>query len=511
MVVTGTKKLEKRLKKALTYEEWLETAEEIDRKTRADRWRVIDQSRRYDYVSIRQRVDRLRVMRARLDNKGLLFALNEGIHGNMGGMGNQSLYQRAVAGTKQLIADYVDEICDALEYLASDRVEDISFERKLDFFRRAQHCFGSSALMMSGSGTLLYFHVGVVKTLTEHDLLPGVMSGSSGGSFVGGLICTRTQQERLALFEPEQLVFEVKEYEKRYGWVQNRLQSMKIARLGVDEVREVIDRYVPDLTFQEAYEKTGLHLNISIAPAETHQTSRLLNAMTSPNVFIRDAIMASAAVPGVYPPVTLAAKNDHGERQAYLPSRKWVDGSVSDDLPAKRLARLYGVNHYIVSQTNPHVIPFVTDSKRKSDPLSQIKYAGVSTARAWLNAGHEMLRRPLAMSESLTRAANIALSVVNQDYIGDINILPEERLVNPMKVLSHLPIDEVSKLILMGERATWPKLEMIRVQTKVGRTLERILHDYEHKFAQNAAQAIDRKRGKHLRQVSNGSEGQAAS
>lgn len=279
---------------------------------------------------------------------------------------------------------------------------------------------------------------------------------------------------------------------------------MNPVRLGIDEIREIIDRYIPNLTFQESYEKTGLHLNISVAPAEAHQTSRLLNAMTSPNVFIRDAIMASAAVPGVYPPVTLAAKNDHGERQAYLPSRKWVDGSVSDDLPAKRLARLYGVNHYIVSQTNPHVIPFVTDSKRKSDPLSQIKYAGLSTARAWLNASHEVLRKPLSMSDRLNRAANVAISVINQDYIGDINILPESRFVNPLKVLSHLPIDEVSKLVLMGERATWPKLEMIRVQTKIGRTLERILQEYEQEYAHVASQAIERKGGKHLRSVSSG-------
>ena len=45
----------------------------------------------------------------------------------------------------------------------------------------------------------------------------------------------------------------------------------------------------------------------------------------------------------------LMAKNVHGERQPYVPSRQWVDGSVSADLPAKRLARLYGVNHFITS------------------------------------------------------------------------------------------------------------------------------------------------------------------
>jgi TAG lipase / steryl ester hydrolase / phospholipase A2 / LPA acyltransferase len=65
---------------------------------------------------------------------------------------------------------------------------------------------------------------------------------------------------------------------------------------------------------------------------------------SSPNVYVRAAVMASCAVPGVFPPVMLMAKNQHGERQPYLPTRKWVDGSIADDLPAKRLQRLYRTN-----------------------------------------------------------------------------------------------------------------------------------------------------------------------
>ncbi len=69
------------------------------------------------------------------------------------------------------------------------------------------------------------------------------------------------------------------------------------------EVEDPVKRLIPDLTFQEAFELTGYSINISVAPAELHQTSRLLNAITSPNVFIRTAVMASCAVPGVFPPV----------------------------------------------------------------------------------------------------------------------------------------------------------------------------------------------------------------
>ena len=205
--------------------------------------------------------------------------------------------------------------------------------------------------------------------------------------------------------------------------------------------------------------------------------------------------MASAAVPGVFPPVTLAAKNHLGEKQSYLPARKWVDGSVSDDMPAKRLARLYGVNHYIVSQTNPHVIPFVADGKKRDDVFSLFKDATVNTARTWLNAGASSIERPLSMSPSLTKFTNIAMSVINQDYIGDINILPPRRFFNPFRILAFLSEEEILDLVDAGQRATWPLIEMIRIQTRISRSLARILDEYDEEHVQHVKAAMRKKAG----------------
>jgi NTE family protein len=475
VISSATKKLEQALENASSYEEWKAAAQACDASAGLDRWKLMDQSRRYDYVAIRVRLDRLRALRARQDHRGLLFNLNEGIHGNIGGMGRSSLYEKAKFGTKQLVVDYVDEIVSALEHLADPRVTDISLEEKLDFFHRADHCFGRTAFMMSGSGSLLYFHVGVVKALLEQRLLPNVLSGSSGGAFVGSLVSTRGEAELLEKMQPANLVAEL---EEAIGY-SKRSSRYKPSVMPIDEIHRIVQRMIPDLTFQEALERTGRHLNISIAPAETHQRSRLLNAITSPNVYIREAVLASGAVPGVYPPVTLAAKDHLGEKQAYLPSEKWVDGSVSDDMPAKRLARLYGVNHYVVSQTNPHVIPFVTDSKRRQDAIGVWKDAGTKTARALVNASATTLKRPLSLSPALARATNLWLSVINQDYVGDINILPASRYFNPFRVLAFLTEQEIRNLVQAGERATWPKVEMIRIQTRISRTLDRILADLQ--------------------------------
>jgi NTE family protein len=423
----------------------------------------------------------LQSLRARHDNRGLLFTLNEGIHGNMGGMGKSALYERAMSGTKRLIVDYVDEIVDALELLASPAVDDISFEEKLEFFRRARHCFGRSALMMSGSGMLLYFHVGVVKVLWEQGLLPNIMSGASGGSVVASLLCTHSDDELREIFTPEYLVQEI---EQEVGLI-GSLGSLRPKMLAIDEVQEMIERLIPDMTFQEAFERTGRMLNISVAPVETHQTSRLLNAITSPNVLIQKSVMASAAVPGLYPAVTLEARDKWGERQPYLPSRKWVDGSVSDDLPTKRLARLYGVNHYIVSQANPAVLPFVADTKHHRGTLAILKSTARQTAREWLNAGAAIFHKPLSRDTAFSQVANTLISVVNQDYIGDINILPRNRFHNPFKLLARLSTDEVMKLVSSGERSTWRKIEMIRNQTRISRTLDNIVRDYEEQYLRN--------------------------
>ena len=180
------KNLEKQMDRATTYEQWSEAALEHDEVSGQKRWRAIDQTSQYDYIQIRLRLDKLRSLRARHDYQGLLFTLNEGIHGNMGGMGRHSLYSRAKFGTKTLIEQYIDEVDDSLRFLAELDSDDIDVQQKLDFFYRANVCFGRSALMLSGGGVLGFYHMGVVKTLLDEGLLPRVVSGSSAGALVAG-------------------------------------------------------------------------------------------------------------------------------------------------------------------------------------------------------------------------------------------------------------------------------------------------------------------------------------
>ncbi|XOV87578.1 MAG: DUF3336 domain-containing protein [Pseudomonadota bacterium] len=463
-----------RMDSARTYDEWKAAAIAHDERTGVANWKRVDESSRFDYKVIRARLEEVRALREANDPHRILYYLNEGIHGNMGGMGSGKLYRKAKFGTKDVVTEYINEQAAALEQVADTDDAIIPLAEKLEFFRRASHCFGRTALMLSGAGALGPFHVGVIKALVEQDLLPNVISGASAGSLVAAIVGTRKDDELHETFKPRTIVSVFEEAAEAEA---DALEGKE--RLGIQELRAFVEHQIPDMTFQEAFEVSGRRINISVAPRELHQQSRLLNAITSPNVMIREAVLASCAIPGIYPPVTLAAKNRHGERQPYVPSRQWVDGSVSDDLPAKRLIRLYGVNHFITSQTNPVVLWSLRDSGARDDLFGRLWEINQNATREWLKATYPFamqLTRDLYPVNMWTR---MFYSIATQDYTADINILPRQKFWNPRKLLAVLNEREVSTLIREGEIATWPRIEMIRNCTKISRTLDRILERLE--------------------------------
>ncbi|MCB1700866.1 MAG: DUF3336 domain-containing protein [Pseudomonadales bacterium] len=457
--------------RAVSYDDWFELAENHDRETGADLWRRKDESRQYDSVSIGKRLRRLRGLRRKGDDHGLLFALNEGIHGNMAGMGQARLYQRARCGTKALIEDYIKEISDALEYLAPRNFAGIPWAERVEFFQRASHCYGRSALMLSGGGTLGYFHFGVLKALIEQQLCPAVVSGASAGAFVAAVFGTRSDQEYLQLFDNTYLARALtgnrENLEIGFG---------KRGNVDMAAVKREMARMIPDMTFQEAYQKTGRSINITISPAEPRQNSRLLNHIASPNVTIRSAVLASSALPGIFPPAQLEARNAAGVVKPYLSSRRWIDGSFSQDLPAKRLARMYGVNHFIVSQVMPGLgrEPSLRPGLRKiaSD-------ASVAATKEVVRGSLGLIQRYMTVGPKLGVAMNAFNALIDQRYTADINIFPGYGVAGLRSLLKMLSVEEMVELIAAGERATWPKVPAIRATTSIGRTLDGILQAFE--------------------------------
>ena len=468
------KAVQKISNQAESYDEWKAMAHEYDTSTNLDQWMMLDSTDLYDYEEIQHRVEKLKTYREANDNLGLLFTLNEGIHGNMAGIGTPKLYSKALSGTKQLVVDYVDEVAASIGHIAEVSHDEIPFEDKLDFFHRASHCYGRTALMLSGGGQLGHFHMGVLKALIQNDLLPNVISGSSVGSIFTALVGSVPLEDLKKYFQPENLIVDVEEEKGLFA----RLISRR-GTISIEDLKHTVETHIPNLTFQEAHEITGKNINISVAPHESYQKSRLLNAIASPNVLIRSAILASCAIPGIFPPVTLRAKNKSGKEVDYLPSRKWVDGSMTNDLPSKRLSRLYGVNHFIVSLTNPVVLPFANENSIDNEWLSAARKFGSAMIKETTQFNYSLAKPFFKYIPKLAVTANGINSIVQQYYHGDINIIADFSVIKPRHLLSSLTYEEVSALIRNGEKATWPKIFQIDTTTKIARVLDQILKEYE--------------------------------
>lgn len=450
------------LSQARTYAEWREVALELDRLEGADAWKQDETSDDYDYLLIKARLGRLQRLRRGGDVRPLVFELHEGLHGNLGNISHPRLYNQVWVGTKKLIEDYVAEVSRCLDYVCAGDFPNFPEDEKAQFFQRTAAAFGRSALMLSGGATLGMFHLGVVKALWSQNLLPRVISGSSAGAIIAGMVAVRSDEELARIFDPQSLNLQAF----------RRVSFQHVLRAGVVmDVRQLencIDCNVDDLTFTEAFERTGRMVGITVSPAEPLQQGRLLNYLTAPNVLLRRAVLASCAIPAVFPPVMLQARNYEGDRVPYMPGKRWIDGSLSADLPMLRLARLHNVNHYIVSQTNPHVVPFMRDdSQRNRGMLPFAQELLLRCSRETLKLAREYFSQ-----HSSARMVDRLNEIIAQRYSGDVNIFPRHSARKLLRLLSNPSTEDIAGFIAEGERATWPKLERVRHQTRIARTFE---------------------------------------
>ena len=460
------------MQQATDYAGWREAAAELDHREGLDAWREDDASEDYDWRLIRSRLRQIRQCREEGAHRALVHHLRQGLHWNLGNTGNTVLYGVARVGTKKLITDYLLAVCEALEWVSELPDTALTHVEKLRFFHDVALSYGRSALMLSGGATLGLFHVGVVKALFREGLLPTVLSGSSAGSVVAATVGSRTPEEAEQLMDPANAYY--------HFW---RVLPMRdILRRGAlmdaDQLKRAIAENVHDLTFEDAHARSGRIVNITVSPAGSNQAPRLLNYLTFPFLYLREAVLASCAVPLLFPPVMLMTRGEDGDRTPYMPLLRWNDGSLKSDLPMLRLRRLHNVNHFIVSQTNPHVLPFVSRSESSNGLISGTRDLTYSAAKGIATGALNFARANMPIP-GLRQPLDTAAGLLDQDYRGHINIVPEVSLWRYANVTANPTLESITRFMLEGERATWPRMEMIRNQTVVAATLDRLLVQLE--------------------------------
>ncbi|XXQ38107.1 PNPLA domain-containing protein [Plasmodiophora brassicae] len=451
--------LKNAMRRATSFEAWHQAACDLDQLTGRLSWKDVDESDLYDHARIRDNLSTLRKYHEQHDIEPLMDFLRSHLSRNLGGIDNPMLYEYLRSGTKTLVEEYTYQVARSIDFVANDTTSGISVMRKLAFFTEARHAFGRSALLLSGGSTLGLYHAGVITALVNNGVLPRVISGSSVGSIFAAMVGTRTDAELAVLsrdYAPHLDVFPSSKSN-----VMRKLERFVHEGyfFDMDIMQACVTENVGDFTFWEAYVRTGRILNIAVtSSSECEGEPLLLNYLTAPNVLIWSAVCASCAIPYIFKPVELKCKQSDGKIARYFPKGvSFYDGSVHSDLPVRRLAEMFNVNHYIVSQVNPHVVPFV-------QPHLSLRSSSSWVAKATFFFGNE-LRDLLLRIASLVLSPRSFLtleSVVAQTYVGDVTLFPEPSCHQFTLLLDNPTHEHYLYCKNEGERYTWRKLAMIK-------------------------------------------------
>eukprot|EP00002_Diphylleia_rotans_P036542 TRINITY_DN8062_c0_g1_i3.p1 TRINITY_DN8062_c0_g1~~TRINITY_DN8062_c0_g1_i3.p1 ORF type:complete len:470 (+),score=74.73 TRINITY_DN8062_c0_g1_i3:47-1456(+) len=367
--------LQRKQLRASSFRKWYALAQEIDEIQNVQEWRKQDQCDEYDWSLIQARLLSLREARARGDMESLSHLLRSGLMRNIGGISNFKLFSKSSITTKQLIDEYEKEVCAQLRYLCDAWLQDpgLSMLDKFDYFYETRQAFGRSALLLSGGAGFGTYHLGVVKTLFENKLLPRIIAGTSVGSLIASLVAVRTDEELPTLFQPGAINLDIFERLESKGSLRRKINRFitQGVLMDVTLLQECLRANIGDYTFQEVYDRTRRILNITASGTKKYNYPLVMNYLTTPNVLVWSAAVASCAVPGLFLPVELRAKDHKGRIVPYhISSVKWADGSLESDLPMERISELFNVTHFIVSQVNPHIIPFISTSSSERSLIS---------------------------------------------------------------------------------------------------------------------------------------------
>ncbi len=486
-----------RLKAAETYQDYRKICAEVDQEEGWVHWQEAEK----DFpqaVLLRRTMDELDEGLKNKDLPHLRFLVGGLFRRNHLGTDATLLHHQCLSGTKHLISRYVDKLRECLHFITAS--PDMAKAEKEALLRGARRSLGRTALCLSGGGSITSYHLGVVRALIEAGLFRyiRVLTGASGGSILAALLATRTEEELLRDVLTEDFSTAFKGASGTGDMKKEKIQwffkaaPFPITRflfgLGLcekDEFDRTCTYYIGDMTFAEAFAKTRRHVTISVSSSSLDGYSGtdelLLNHLTTPNVLVRSAVVASCSLPGIMKASKLLSKNALGEiGPFFLDGVQWIDGSIQADIPFRGISTMFSVSNTIVSQVNFHVVPVLADDQVSQwlhktwywelfkMLASDIKYRAVSMQQLGLF--------PTFFGQDVS-------GVFRQRYSGEVTIIPPFRFLDSWGTNAILVPgkEEMRYYIDTGKRSCWKHLSHVKhlmaIEMELARCMAALAHD----------------------------------
>jgi len=169
------------------------------------------------------------------------------------------------------------------------------------------------ALVLGGGGMKGFAHIGVLKALQEAGITPALYAGTSIGAMVAAAAVSGMTPDELAR-RAEQLkrkdLFRI----NHMGMLMDRMKSRSIYLEG--PLRDLCSSVVPEGTFQD------LPARLLVNTVDIERGTQVVWGLPGMrDVSVQDAVYASCALPGFFPP-------------GIVGDRVCIDGGVIDNMPA---------------------------------------------------------------------------------------------------------------------------------------------------------------------------------
>ena len=185
-----------------------------------------------------------------------MFQLRQNLVKNFGGISNPQLYKVAHSGTKINIEEYQNEVIRCFKYLYHHfgSSNDLVKTKTLRWFQETRQSFGRTALMLSGGASMGKYHHGIIKALSEEDLIPRIICGSSAGSIFVACLSTLKIKE-IDICNTHEFVHT----RQLIGWnedsifktIQKFLQGKPVASM--EMYKNFVRGFTKDLTFLDVF------------------------------------------------------------------------------------------------------------------------------------------------------------------------------------------------------------------------------------------------------------------
>jgi TAG lipase/lysophosphatidylethanolamine acyltransferase len=498
--------------KAETYEEWEVTAYQLDALLGNEFWRQNATSRDYDFQLINERLQAILVTREEGDLVGMVNLLRSGLVRNLGNINSLKLFSRAYAGTKLLIEDYITSVALAIQavtYVPANDDQDSLFtqQAKVDLLHDTRQAFGRSTLILQGGAVFGLCHLGVVKALHLRGILPRIITGTATGALIAALVCIHKEDELLEFLSGDGIDLSAfSGRNKRNGrktgdekkvdgddedgerWFHTLLRRVRrYFREGhfLDSrvLEECVKANVGNLTFEEAYERSKRVLNITVAVSGREGVPNLLNYITAPNVLIWSAaVAANTSKSALYASLPIYCKDEKGEIVPWAigeaPTlRSWITPATAErESPLNRIAELFNVNHFIISQARPYLIPFFRSDLYRASPRQSSKRGWSIRTPVLRIVGMEIRHRLQQLNTLGLLPVAIRRFLVDESIPGSsIVLVPDLSLADFVSnvILENPSRRKLSRWITRGEKAVWPAVSALKVRCALEVELDR--------------------------------------